>query len=251
VSFHLTKWYLDCVDDAGNAGIAYWAQLRWLELSLTWSSSIVIAGGRMRTQSRVGRPSAPSLDGDGLRWKTRDMDIAMTRRAPRFEAALLDDALLWRCEMPLADVRAKFGDVTLNGYGYAEILEMTILPWTLPIDELRWGRFTSAASSIVWIDWRGAKPLTLVLRDGRRAPDAVVHDHSITLDDDELRLNEARLMHDAPIAARLAQVPLLGKRLPRRITAAREQKWCSRGTLARGDATLARGWSIHELVSFA
>jgi hypothetical protein len=246
--FSLTKWYLDCIDARGNAGIAYWARLRWHDLAMTWSSTIVMADGCTRLRSRVGRVVAPAIEGDELRWRTRDVEIAMTRRAPRFEAALLGNELTWRCEMPRAEVVAKFGDVELRGQGYAEVLQMSALPWTLPIDELRWGRFTSASSSMVWIDWRGPNPLTLVLRDGQVASGARVHDRSIEIDDRmHLTLDQTRVVRDEALGARLSKLPLLGKRLPKRITGAREQKWCSRGTLDASEL----GWAIHELVSFA
>ncbi len=246
-SFSLTKWYLDCVDAGGNVGIAYWARLRWRDLALTWSSTIVVANGRTRTQSRVGRVAAPAIDGSALRYRAGDVEIAMTRRAPRFQTELFGPELTWHCEMPRADVVARFGDVEIQGQGYAEVLQTSLLPWTLPIDELRWGRFTSARSSVVWIDWRGPKPLTLVLRDGQIASGARVHDRSIDLGEDGcLTLDQTRVMRDEAIGASLSKLPLLGKRLPKRFTAAREQKWCSRGTLGASET----GWSIHELVSF-
>ena len=52
-----------------------------------------------------------------------------------FESA--DGIVDWTCEMPRA--RTRIGEVC--GDGYAEVLHMTVPPWKLPIDELRWGRF--------------------------------------------------------------------------------------------------------------
>lgn len=41
------------------------------------------------------------------------------------------------------------------GTGYAERLDMTLAPWALPFEELRWGRFIGPSRSAVWIYWRG------------------------------------------------------------------------------------------------
>jgi hypothetical protein len=40
-----------------------------------------------------------------------------------------------------ADVRFHIGKTVIEGTGYAERLQLTILPWCIPADEIRWGRF--------------------------------------------------------------------------------------------------------------
>lgn len=240
----MTKWYLDCVDERGNLSIAYWARLRWRALSLIRASILQLRQGRVTTRARSGRIAAPQLDGDSLSWRGLGLQIEMRRRAARFATSLVD-GVLWRCEMPRAEGVIRDDQGELRGDGYAEVIEMSLAPWKLPIDELRWGRFVTPADSVVWIDWRGPRPLTLVLRDGSPDRAAMVHDSKISLENEELILDQRQTIRDAMLGALVKRVPL-----PKRIAQAREQKWRSRGRLMRDGAVVGSGWSIHELVCF-
>jgi hypothetical protein len=72
----------------------------------------------------------------------------------------------WHCVCPNADATIRIGDDTVQGLGYAEHLTMTLKPWRLPFDELRWGRFLSAADTLIWIQWRGSMSRTWIWVDG-------------------------------------------------------------------------------------
>lgn len=229
----LTKWYLDCVDDAGRLCIAYWARLAWRGISIAYSS--VLFDGA--TDEHLFAVAPPSIDGDTLTWSAAplQLDIAMERRTPAFETALID-GVQWRCLMPSADARIRRRDRELRGCGYAEVLELTVAPWRLPIDELRWGRFTGAGS-LVWIEWLGEHPLTLYIADGVRIDPA---DVTLTID-------EKRVVRDATLGETLAFIRRL---LPKRIVDTRETKWCGQATLQRGD-NADRGVVVYETVRFA
>ncbi|HEY8131907.1 MAG TPA: hypothetical protein VII12_08435, partial [Thermoanaerobaculia bacterium] len=111
--------------------------------------------------------------------------------------------------------------------------------WDLPIDELRWGRFGGDEVSLVWIQWKGARPLDLLLVDGRRV------DHSSDLD---LSIEGDSVIRSAALSETLASmIPLV----PKRLLKAQETKWRGRGTVRRRNAVVDRGWAIHELVKFA
>ena len=73
----------------------------------------------------------------------------------------------WRCLQPRsrATVNLASGKV-VKGLGFLERLDMTLAPWKLPIQELRWGRFLSDRESLVWIDWRGSQACRIVLQNG-------------------------------------------------------------------------------------
>jgi hypothetical protein len=206
-SFELRKWYVDCVDEGGNAAIAYWAKLRWRYINLYYRT--IALNGRERRCSE-------------LEWR---QSVSMDASAPPLHRRLYEHAdgfVDWLCEMPRAKVR--IGE--MRGEGYAELLHMTVPPWKLPIDELRWGRFIGGEKWAVWIEWRGASPQSWTFGDGAPA----------------LRLEDQRVLTDRRIGD---AVPLIKWLLPRRIRNARERKWCSRASL--GDD---RGWAIHEIVSF-
>ncbi len=242
MSFSLTKWYLDCVDDAGNVCILYWARLGIVR----YSGVLQSRDARIVERSGVTTSAAPSVDGKHLHWEDHGLTVEMKRSAPRFITSL-HQGLLGTCEMPRARVVIQCRDGELRGRGYAEVLELRTVPWKLPIDELRWGRFSGDTSSVVWIDWRGSNPMTLVLDNGEIDRGAVVRDREVAFDGARLDLSDDRNLRDARLGKTLSILPLL----PKRITAAREQKWCSRGELKRNGATVDRGWSIHELVTFA
>jgi hypothetical protein len=238
----LTKWYLDCVDDAGNVCIVYWARLGWI----TYASVLESRDGRIVQRSHMTRSPRPRIDGNDLYWQGLGLTVTMRRSAGRFKKTL-HEGLQWTCEMPRAGVVIQDGASEMRGVGYAEVLEMRVAPWKLPIDELRWGRFGGDHSSVVWIDWRGSNPLTLILNDGVLDRDAVVRDRVITFGGATLDLSDDRSLRDATLGKTLSFLHFL----PKRIAGAREQKWCSRGELKRADATVDSGWSIHELVTFA
>ncbi|HSP13508.1 MAG TPA: hypothetical protein VLV78_02005 [Thermoanaerobaculia bacterium] len=208
-------------------------------------SSVLTAGG---TRDHLFASDPPRIDGDVLTWSDQRLACSMTlrRRSPRFERKLVD-GVSWRCEMPAADAELHIEGKKVRGRGYAELLELTIAPWDLPIDELRWGRFCGDRLSLVWIDWRGSHPLTLVLLDGA-AVDGSVSDRTIIAGDATLSIGDGAVIRSAAIGD---SIPFLEPFLPKRMTAATEHKWCSRSTVSRGGQNVDRGWAVHEIVRFA
>ena len=152
--------------------------------------------------------------------------------------------------MPAADVKVLTEEREINGRGYAEVLELTIPPWRLPIDELRWGRCVGDDRSLVWIDWRGSYPLTIVLHDGVPVRGSVT-DESVVTDDVVLGIGERTVLRSATIGDSIAQIPLLSSVVPRRLRAAAETKWSARGTIRRDQQNIDAGWIVHELVRFS
>ena len=197
------------------------------------------------TRDHFGRVDPPHVEEDRIAWG----DVELTRRTPEFGATLLespDGSVNWQCVMPSADARLRVGDRELHGRGYAEILTMTLPPWKLPIDELRWGRFIGDAHSIVWIDWRGRHPLTLILRDGVTV-EGLVRDDEVTSGDVALSISDSVPIRAATLGESLPRVAAV---LPGRLGSAKERKWCSRSTVRRGTQVIDRGWVVHEVVTF-
>jgi|SRR5437588_3507654 len=80
---------------------------------------------------------------------------------------LREGAIEWHCVHPRARTTVDLGDgVVIQGLGYVERLEMTVAPWNLPLEGLRWGRFLSDSGSVVWIDWQGEYVRKIVLENG-------------------------------------------------------------------------------------
>jgi hypothetical protein len=59
-----------------------------------------------------------------------------------------DGVVDWHCELPRAAVRLRAGDDVLEGIGYVERLELSLLPWRIPAREIRWGRFLAEGTSV-------------------------------------------------------------------------------------------------------
>jgi hypothetical protein len=130
-----------------------------------------------------------------------------------------------------------------------ECLDLTIRPWSLPIDELRWGRLLTDTASAVWIDWRGREPRTLVAVDGTEVAGARVQDSSIEWRGGSVELRADRVLRTGRLERVLYRHPLLRAILPRSMRALEEHKTVGRGTLSSVGGT-SGGWAIYEMVRF-
>lgn len=257
--FRLTKWYLDLATRDGTAFIGYAAHLRWGAFRVRYASTLFATPGapvRERfTLLRARRPR-PGLDG-ALRWRCPGLGVegswgprvaGVRRRLYASPEGVVD----WDCLAPAADVRLRLHSLELEGVGYAERLRMTVAPWLLPMDELRWGRFAGSRSSMVWIDWRGTRPFRLVLLDGREVEASTVADNVVAVDGARLELGRdgARPLRRGPLADVLTAVPGLVRLLPERIGGAEELKWLTPGRQCFANALAETGWAIHEVVTW-
>ncbi len=241
----LVKWYLDVAAPDGRCAIVYAARLRLLGSTLALQGLLLHDGKRTRTRWNVLPAPSPRREGGRIRFRSVPLGLSVDVEPldPPFTARLLErpaGLVDWECHVPRGRVRMRIGGEAIDGLGYVERLRLTLPPWELPIQELRWGRMLSAAGSATWIDWRGPSPLCLALRDGRRLAAGAVSDRVVEAGDPirlapVATLREARLSRTLPLALRRA--------LPRAGLGLQETKWLSRGTLAG-----APGIAIHEVV---
>jgi len=251
--FRLHKWFFDCVTPDGEALVVYAATLRWGLLRLGYSATLWHANGATTSRARLGRPPQPSRRDDGfdldaerlaLRGSWRGAWGPPARelwRSPR-------GAVTWHCHLPAAEVALAFGGRTLRGRGYVEHLALDIAPWHLPIDELRWGRWHGARSSLVWIQWRGPHPLRLCLLDGAPFECRSIGDDGFELADGrQLRLGAPTVLRDGQLGRTVLRERLLRwLPLPRAVRAMQETKWLARGAFDGDD-----GMALHEVVRWA
>ena len=255
-SFLLSKWYLDCVSDEGSAFIGYAASLRWRGLSLNYSSVLRRRPGEgVKTETTLQEFSAPEVAGPSLRWSSARLGVAGTweAAAPSFKRTLLesnDGSIEWNCLHPRARSEISFGERRrMEGLGYAEHLTMTIPPWRLPFEELRWGRFLSDGDALVWVNWRGAQTLNLSFHNGVCVEDALVTESEVAAGETRLTLGENTLLREgALVETALAAIPGVRSLFPFRMLRTRECKWLSRGLLNGPGAEPRTGWAIHEVV---
>jgi hypothetical protein len=254
-SFSLVKWYMDCVTAEGEAAIVYFAELKWhgvhahigsvlttkeLEAPATHTSL-----GRYELDSSAELISVvhPKLKIRG-RWE---------RDAEPFRRTMYEEkggSVVWDCVQPRSRVSVSIGNRQLKGLGYAECLCITVPPWQLPLQELRWGRFVAENHTLAWVDWRGSHSCSVALIDNREAELRSVSHERVVAGDVVLDIAPGVSLR----AGRLGSTILPGasglRRLfPRRLFGIEEEKDLGRGTLTLSEQ-VKKGWVIHEVVKW-
>jgi hypothetical protein len=255
----LTKWYVDCIDQFGRTAIGYWSAFTWRGVRLSINSLAIIEPGTPpRYWGSFSRTPEPKLRGSTFTWHAGALDWSLTGQAlaPPFGLRLLDGTrgtVDWECvACPMrADVTLPGGGA-LSGLGYAERLAISHAPWKLPIEELRWGRWIASTGerSMVWIDWRGPLPRTVVFVDGAQSPSAVVADGRITAGGAALTLPEGPALLQRSIRDVVGGSGILSRLLPPAWLDIRDCKRMSWGTFEAAGARPESGWAIHEHVRF-
>jgi|SRR5450755_2903979 len=256
-SFLLTKWYLDCVAENGDAVILYLADLRWNALTMHYASLITVISGRIESASSL-RDAAPEFHDGKIAAIVPHLNIEGTWQAlgPPIQRTVFDGergSVVWRCLQPMSQVDILFrGTIRLAGRGYAECLTLSVLPWKLPLKELHWGRFLSEQDALVWIDWRGPHQQRLVFHNGEES-----HVKSITESEIVFADSDARLELDRGLVLRQGRlgdtvfpgISRLAELLPRSMLSLNECKWRSRGRMHSAGAE-SSGYAIHEVVKW-
>jgi hypothetical protein len=259
----LRKWYLDLVTGEGDAIILYWARLDGFGLAIHYSALLVARRGFSAvTTSSLARVEPPRVVGRAIAWSHEPLGVSgqWPVGGPPLERTLLESdhgTIAWSLYAAGPSARVSIGDESLAGTGYAECLETTVLPWKMPIRELRWGRFlTAAGDAIVWIEWIGPAPRLLVLSNrSEPAPGTIsIDDRRVSWTDDrcrsELWLEKESTLRDGALGPQvLSRIPGVDRLSPAAFLKSRETKWLSRGTLNCGAKTV-EGWAIHERVLF-
>ena len=250
--FLLRKWYFDVTSPDGAVAIAYWAEVRWGRWVRRGSALFRHPAGEPEWRFGVPAGTEPSEQPGRVGWQSPELGcrLRLTPRLPPSEHRLLDlppGAVVWRAVAPSAEAEFTFDDGSrVAGPGYAEWVELRIPPWKLPITTLRWGRFLSPSTSLVWIAWEGGHPLRLVLFNGTRLSPIAVGDHAVRLDGSVLSLSEPVPLADADVGVMLTPSGL--RPLAERLTNTWQTRWLSRGEFTGPDGVGVTGTAIHEVV---
>jgi len=251
-SFNLVKWYLDCVTDEGEVAIVYGTELKWRGVCIVANS--VLAGSEDHVETRTSiSPFQVTREGNSIAVEVPRQGVAgewEADSAPCERAVYEAEAgsVKWNCLQPRSRVRLRIADRRLSGLGYAECVTLTVPPWKLPLDELRWGRFVSPRNWMVWVDWKGRYSASFAFADGKEGAAPAVRDAEVAAAGARLRIEAGFALRSGRIGSTiLPHVPRLAKLLPRSLFNIEEQKWCSRGEMRTNDGC-AFGWVIHEVV---
>lgn len=256
--FSLSKWYLDCTTENGDVLVGYAASLRWRALRLEFASILVRRStGEIQTKTTLHKGKLPVSADGSLQWKCAALGLEGTWMAKErpISKRILEASktpLLWSCVQPCARAEiAVDGIGTFQGFGYVDHIDLSTKPWRLPLEKLRWGRYLSEEDSIIWMDFRGPAPETIVFHNGILCRSAHVSDQNIAIGDEgiELRFEDTCVLREGALASTaLSVIPGVNRLLPARMLQTYECKWRSRGVLSKGKSTLGTGWTIHEVV---
>src|SRR5262249_4477885 len=180
--------------------IAYTGTVRWGLVRLHYSSLLESTGSRVTEQHSLRKQREPETHDSLISWRAKTLKMEGEWRTD--SVALLDTiyrsqngSIEWNCLMPQAHTRFK----NRRGLGYAEHLTMTIPPWKLPLQTLRWGRFTSARDWTTWIDWQGEFSRRMVYRNGKLVQTLLLEDDRIEFDNGVLVLDRSLVIRDGPV----------------------------------------------------
>lgn len=248
---------MDCVATSGDVCIGYDARLAWKSFGLSYASTLELANNAPpSTRTALGQMVSPVHREQGIVWNQPRLAYSgqwQARSSPLPPLTLYQSSkgsVVWHCIQPLCSATVQHNHTTFTGLGYVERLEMSLPPWHLPMQELHWGRFLAPDVYLVWIQWRGAHPLTLVYFNGQQIDDAQITPFSLTWNSGSLALGNSAVLRNGPlINTALSGIPGLRSVFPRSLLHTNECKWRSSGELlSKGQRHT--GWAIHEVVHF-
>ena len=244
--------------------IVYATELRWRGVHLHLSSVLAGAEGNVRTQTSISKcrilQTGDRITAEAPKQGVKGVWDADSRPCERVIYETEAGGIQWRCFQPRSrtEVRIKNctskGDRTskanrtIHGLGYAECLTVTVLPWSLPLKELRWGRFVSPRDSLVWVDWKGAYDTSFAMVNGEERELLSATGEEVATPEAKLRIGCGFTLREGRLRSTiLPDVPALDKLLPGSLFRVEETKWCSRGEMFSGNHS-SSGWVIHEVV---
>jgi hypothetical protein len=145
----------------------------------------------------------------------------------------------------------------IKGTGYVEQLILTVLPWKMPMQELRWGRFSLGADYLVWIELRSGKKQQWLWVNGEKIQNSIIEDDRIVVPEKAIELQldrqvslESEKKIFSVVRKLMPFLPGFKRLVPFPFLMASEHKWLSGGVLLRDGVVLGQGKAIHECVDF-
>jgi hypothetical protein len=261
--FYLNKWFLDCVSEEGEAMIFYAAKLKWRGWEVPYTSWLYydpVTGPTHR--SRFHKIHLPEKNDRSIYWNDPRFGVAgkWEALASPLQARLFesDEGYLdWNCFQPVSNVRVNIKDRVIKGMGYTEQLVLTVEPWKIPMNELRWGRYGSQEDHMVWIELRGEEKQQWMWYNGEKIENVNIEDDQITIPAKgiSLELDRSVVLESKKKILQVVRdiiryLPGFNKSIPLRFLMADEIKWLNRGILQKEGKTVGKGWTIHEFVNF-
>ena len=250
---------MDVVTNDGAVVMLYEARLQWARFVVRYASLLLDEPGGRRTERATTRGvEAPRVRDGCVTLRNAKLDVEgrwQSGTAP-IRQTLLSDAsgkIEWTCHLPNGRASVRCGRTLYEGTGYAECLRLTIPPWKVPIHTLHWGRHTSDAHSLVWIEWHGPQHRTWAWLDGSAQPYAMVTALGVAgLErQTELRLAGGRDLRDRRVLGAVgAFLPAALRRAAGPMARMHERKRVARSAIVRHGQPVDAGWALHEVVTW-
>lgn len=256
--FELSKFYFDCIAKNGDAIIVYAARLRWHKLFLSYISLLENPNtGKTKSKTVLKTFSDPSCKNTTCSFDIPSLKFTGNWNSgnPLSKQSLIesgDGSITWNCFAPHATAEIEVAGKKISGLGYAEHLYMTMEPWKMPINELRWGRFLSETDSVVWIQWNGSHPLNLIWHNGIPILGKTLFSEThISFGNISISLHQQQdLRQGALLKTALKPLKRFMRFFPSSILNTHESKWISSAELIIDGKTKSKGFALHELVIF-
>ena len=174
--------------------IFYVAKLKWYGWSVSYTSWLhhdPTSGVNLK--SRLRNVQIPQVKNNIITWSDPKFGVSGTWEslADLIQARIFDSEegfLDWKCFQPASKVELRINDRILEGKGYAELINLTVPPWKIPMDELRWGRFISTENNMVWIELREKTKQQWLWLNGEKIENCIIEDRLISLPEQDLVL---------------------------------------------------------------
>ncbi|MBL0358114.1 MAG: hypothetical protein IPP72_15160 [Chitinophagaceae bacterium] len=256
-SFLLDKTYLDCIDEAGNCFILYTATLKFLFFNIRYSA-FIFSDQNNKVTERSSFTNSSIIDNNSvLSFSNKNIGISGNWQSSQYPVTSLlysksNGIVNWNCHHPLAECTVNYKGRTFHGLGYAENILLTIKPWQLPIDELRWGRFLAPGIAITWIQWVGKNPVNKIYLNGKEWNDPQYSFEAITFNKGKNKLvfSNSSSVRQLKFANHFSKAPFLKLFIPKGILNSVESKYKAATLFTDVSGAIHHGWSIFEIIQW-
>lgn len=256
--FKLEKDYIDMVDPSGNSFIIYWAKLQVFGIPIIYSGLIFSdSKDQLTEKSRLWGMARPDFDGK-LSFTQDAFAVKGTLMPNRDDSVSIElfknlegNGVVWNCHAPNLNASINYKGQLYQGLGYAETIVLDIQPYSLPIDELRWGRFVSEKNTLVWIRWEGPHPVNKVYHNGIIYEDGFYDENGMRFNDSKcvLSFKEPRVIRKGKLSGVLKRLPFLKVLFSKMMLDTEECKYKSEAVF-KMEGLEDKAWTIYEIVKW-
>lgn len=257
-NFYIKKIYADSVDNDGNLFICYLAKIKWNLINLNYSFKlhIDIKNDTFKEVSSFKNFQMPNVNNSIFEFES--ININLNCKFNNISPSIISEKLFenqeservnWNCFQAISETEIISDNKLYKGLGYAEILEMNVKPWKLPINILKWGRFVSKEHSLIWIVWKGSHPISNFWLDGELIEFDNINQKGIKfkVENIELKFIDTFNIRDGKVVNLLPKASKLLNSIGNKIINLHETKYLSKSILSLNNQEF-EGWSIYEEV---